>query len=80
MLDDVAWVLGLIRSAKSGASRSMRWPVSRALVSAGAERLARIALAADDLREAGTVAELVLQVTPEGDEDSVRVELSDTPD
>jgi valyl-tRNA synthetase len=80
VLDDVAWALGQIRSAKSGASRSMRWPVLRAVVIASTDRLARIALAADDLKEAGTVADLVLQATPEGAEDSVSVELSDTPD
>ncbi len=38
VLDDVSWVLGQIRSAKSGASKSMRWPVVRATVYAGPDR------------------------------------------
>jgi valyl-tRNA synthetase len=80
VLDDVAWVLGQIRSAKSGASKSMRWPVSRAVVAASPDRLARIAQAAGDLKEAGTVADLVLQPAPDGSEDSVSVELSATAD
>jgi valyl-tRNA synthetase len=80
VLDDVAWVLGQIRSAKSGSNRSMRWPVVRAAVLAGPDRLARIAQAADDLKQAGAVADLVLQTTSDGEEDSVSVELSDTPD
>ncbi|MDQ6613867.1 MAG: valine--tRNA ligase [Actinomycetota bacterium] len=77
VLDDVAWVLGQIRSAKSGSSKSMRWPVARATVVAGADRLARMARAADDLKEAGTIAELVLQERAADGEDSVEVELAE---
>jgi valyl-tRNA synthetase len=61
VLDDVAWVLGQIRSAKSAAGKSMRWPVGRVTVTASAEQVARIASAADDLTQAGRVADLVLQ-------------------
>jgi valyl-tRNA synthetase len=79
LLEDVTWVLGQIRSAKSAASRSMRWPVQRVTVRADGERLAHVAQAADDLKEAGTVAELVLEEGPPGGEDSVAVELADAP-
>ncbi len=75
VLADVGWVLGQIRSAKSGASRSMRWPVTRAVVVAPPDRLARIAQAADDLKEAGTVAGLVLRECSGEEEASVEVEL-----
>jgi valyl-tRNA synthetase len=78
VVEDVAWALGQVRSAKSAASRSMRWPVARATVRAGAERLARIAQAADDLREAGAISELVLEDAGEGD-DAVDVELAESP-
>jgi valyl-tRNA synthetase len=79
VLDDVSWALGQIRSAKSAASRSMRWPVDRATVGARPDRLARIAQGADDLKEAGTINELILEEqTGEGD-DSVQVGLADSP-
>ncbi|MDQ1428260.1 MAG: valyl-tRNA synthetase, partial [Acidimicrobiaceae bacterium] len=77
VLDDVSWALGQIRSAKSAAGKSMRWPVSGATVIAAPERLARIRLGADDLREAGTVASLVFEAA-EGAEDSVVVELAES--
>jgi len=80
VLDDVAWVLGQVRSAKSAAGRSMRWPVGRVVVTASAERVARIASAADDLKQAGSVTELVLQPVDAGAEAgagaSVEVELA----
>jgi valyl-tRNA synthetase len=76
VLDDATWVVGQIRSAKSAASRSMRWPVARATVLATPERLARITQAADDLKEAGTIAELVLSERPDGTEDAVDVDLA----
>ena len=76
LLDDVGWVLGRIRSAKSGAKVSMRAPVERVTVVATAERLGRISQAADDLKEAGTVADLVLVESAEGAEDTVDVALA----
>jgi hypothetical protein len=54
----------------------MRWPVTRATVVAGADRLARIAQGADDLKQAGTITELVLREAPPGTDDSVAVELA----
>ncbi|HEY2302333.1 MAG TPA: class I tRNA ligase family protein, partial [Acidimicrobiales bacterium] len=72
-----AWVLGRIRSAKTEHKRSMRAPVDRAIVRVAAERVGELGLAADDLREAGTVAELVIEAAPEGAEASVVVELAD---
>ena len=71
-----AWVLGRIRSAKTEHKRSMRAPVDRAVVRVAAERVGELGLAADDLREAGTVAELVIEAAPEGAEASVVVELA----
>ncbi|HEX3426235.1 MAG TPA: valine--tRNA ligase [Acidimicrobiales bacterium] len=77
LLDDVTWALGQIRSAKSAARRSMRWPVTRVMVTASEERLAHLAACADDLREAGTVAELELVTAAPGVADSVDVELAE---
>jgi valyl-tRNA synthetase len=76
VLDDISWALGQIRSAKSGAGKSMRWPVTRATVIAPPERITRIRSGADDLREAGTVASLVFEPAVAGTEDSVVVELA----
>jgi valyl-tRNA synthetase len=71
-----AWVLGRIRSAKTEHKRSMRAPVERAVVRVGADKIAQLRLAADDLREAGTIADLVIEAAPDGTEDSVLVELA----
>ncbi len=60
LLDDVAAALSGVRKAKSDAKASMRAEVALALVSAPAAPLARIALAADDLRAAGSIADLQL--------------------
>ncbi|HEX3540375.1 MAG TPA: class I tRNA ligase family protein, partial [Acidimicrobiales bacterium] len=79
LVDDVAWVLGHVRSAKSAAKRSMRWPVARVTVVASPARIAGISLAADDLKEAGVVAELVLRDSgkdDDGADDGVDVELA----
>ena len=54
----------------------MRAPVDRAVVRVAPERVGELGLAADDLREAGTVAELVIEAAPEGAEASVVVELA----
>ena len=77
VLDDVMWALGQVRSAKSGASKSMRWGVDRATVFARPDRLARIAAGADDLKEAGAIADLVLTPAAEGADDSVEIALAD---
>jgi valyl-tRNA synthetase len=73
-----SWVLGRIRSAKTEHKRSMRAPVDRAVVRVGAQQVDKLRLAADDLREAGTVAELIIEAAPEGAEPSVLVELAAT--
>ena len=67
-----AEVLGEVRKAKSEAQRSMRADVTRVVVRDTAERLAALAAALDDVREAGRVAEVetVVDITP-----SIEVEL-----
>ena len=68
-----AEVLGAIRREKTAAKRSMRAPVRRLVVRDSAERLALLRSAERDVREAGGVAELVVE---EG-EPVVEVELGD---
>jgi valyl-tRNA synthetase len=51
-------VLRELRRAKSEAKASMRADISVATVTDGAERLAALALVADDVRDAGKVADL----------------------
>ena len=68
-------VLGAMRKAKSEAQRSMRAPVERLVVRDSAERIAALQLAIDDLKEAGSVRELVL--VPSADASDVEVELAD---
>jgi valyl-tRNA synthetase len=51
-------VLAEIRKAKSEAKRSLRTPADRVVVHDTAERLAALALAGSDLREAGKIREL----------------------
>ncbi|MCU1454685.1 MAG: tRNA synthetase valyl/leucyl anticodon-binding protein [Acidimicrobiales bacterium] len=55
-----AEVLGRVRKAKSDAKVSMRAEVATVVVSDTAERLAALGAAADDLRDAGKVADLTL--------------------
>ncbi len=69
-----AEVLGAVRKAKSDAKRSMRSEVDRVVVTASPDRLAALALAVDDVRDAGRVASL--EVT-EGGPFAVAVTLSD---
>ncbi|HLM64724.1 MAG TPA: valine--tRNA ligase [Acidimicrobiales bacterium] len=76
VLTVAAEVLGAVRKAKSEARRSMRTEVVRATVTDTPDRLALLALAADDVRSAGRVAELV---TVEGDALAVAVELAPEP-
>ncbi len=68
-------VLREVRRAKSEAKASMKAPVATATVSDTAERLAALALVADDLREAGAIAELH---TTEADGFAVAAELAPT--
>jgi len=74
VLEVVSEVLGQIRRAKTGAKRSMRAPVAVLTVTDGPERLAALARAEDDLRDAGGVVDLV---THQGDEATVDVVLAD---
>ena len=68
-------VLGAVRKAKSEAQRSMRAPVERVVVRDTPERIAALQLALDDLKEAGSVREVVL-VQSDGASD-VEVALAD---
>ena len=55
------WVLARIRTAKSERKLSMRAPVARVVVRDTEERLSLIRQVADDLREAGSVGEMVFE-------------------
>jgi len=66
-------VLTEVRRAKSEAKRSMRTPVLRVDVTDTSERLTALELAADDLKQAGVISELVVQT---GDAFAVSVELA----
>jgi valyl-tRNA synthetase len=55
VLDTAADVLGRIRKAKTEAKRSMKTPVARVVVSDTTDRLAALARAEADVREAGVV-------------------------
>jgi valyl-tRNA synthetase len=69
-----AAALGAIRKAKSDARVSMRAPVATAVVTEVESRLAAFEQAAEDVRNAGVVAELTAAV---GDEFGVAVTLAD---
>jgi valyl-tRNA synthetase len=58
-------VLAAVRKAKSEAKRSLRTPAERVVVHDTAERLAALAPAAADLREAGKIVVLTTEVGPE---------------
>jgi len=62
------------RKAKTTAQRSLRTEVARVVVTDTPERLAALAGGADDLREAGRIADLSLV---EGDESSVTITLAE---
>jgi valyl-tRNA synthetase len=68
-----AAVLGEVRKAKSEAKRSMRADIAAATVTDTPERLALLALAADDVRSAGRIASLA---TEPGEALAVTVELA----
>ncbi len=74
VLDRAAAVLGEVRKAKTTAQRSLRTDVASVVVTDTPERLAALAVAADDLREAGRVASLELV---EGESPSVVVTLAE---
>ncbi|MHB8671765.1 MAG: valine--tRNA ligase [Acidimicrobiales bacterium] len=59
LIELTAAVLGQVRRAKSEARRSMRAPVARVTVRDRPDRLALLAQAEADLREAGAIAELL---------------------
>jgi valyl-tRNA synthetase len=71
-----ATVLGAMRREKALAKVSLRAPVARLVVRDTPERLAKLTLAEDDLREAGSVEKLEVVDT---DEPSIEVELEDPP-
>ena len=73
VFDAVVDVLGAVRREKTNAKRSMRAPVVRLTVTDTPARLDALTLAVGDLRDAGTVGELVLA---EGTELKVEVELA----
>ena len=72
-------VLSSVRKAKSEAKVSMRADVSRVVVTAHAEVLARVQGGVEDLRAAGRIAELEL-VASVGSGDAVAVEVELAPE
>jgi valyl-tRNA synthetase len=62
LLEYSSWVLGEIRRAKTEARRSMRAPVERVVVRTNAKAAVTVALVADDLRGAGSVTEMLIEV------------------
>jgi len=76
VLEVAASVLGEVRKAKTVAQASMRAEVARVVVRDTPERLAALAGAADDVRDAGRIAELVSE---DSDQPSVTVELAPPP-
>ena len=79
LLEALGALLGDIRKAKTEAGVSLRAAVSAATVSASDDQAALIGLAADDLRQAGVIAELRFE--PAGPEapTSVDVRLAEQP-
>jgi valyl-tRNA synthetase len=71
-----AAVLGEVRKAKSEAKRSMRTEVAAAVVTDTPDRLALLALGADDVRSAGRIDALI---TEAGEALSVTVDLAPEP-
>jgi valyl-tRNA synthetase len=61
VLDVASAVLGEVRKAKTVAQTSMRTEVARVVVRDTPERIAALLAAADDVRDAGRIAELVTQ-------------------
>ncbi len=74
VLEVASAVLGEVRKAKTVAQVSMRAEVARVVVSDTGPRLAALAAAQDDVRDAGRITDLV---TEEADQPSVSVELAE---
>jgi valyl-tRNA synthetase len=64
VLDMTAWVLGEVRKAKTKAGLSMRARVAKLTVVDEPQRLALLVQAEGDLRDAGGIAELVMEPGP----------------
>jgi valyl-tRNA synthetase len=71
-----AAVLGAVRREKALAKVSLRAPVGQLIVRDTPERLAKLALAEDDLRDAGSIEKLEAL---EAEEPAIEVELADVP-
>jgi valyl-tRNA synthetase len=71
VLETVSDVLGAVRRAKTTAKRSMRAGVALLTVTDRADRLDALALATDDLRDAGGVGELITVIGTEAAVDVV---------
>jgi valyl-tRNA synthetase len=69
-------LLGEVRKAKTAAGVSLRAPVALVHVTARGDRLARLQVAMDDIREAGAIAELKWSETADTGAAGVRVELA----
>jgi valyl-tRNA synthetase len=65
ILDVAAQVLAAVRKAKTSERRSLRQPVARLTVEDTSDRLVALRAAEADLRQAGSIAELVLREAPE---------------
>ena len=76
LLVSASYVLGEIRKAKTNAKQSMRATASRVTVRASQSRLDEIALARQDITDAGSILELVLLVD-DADQITVSVELGE---
>ena len=63
IVDAISWALGEVRGAKTRAKRSMKTPVAAAVIRDTAARIDAIRAAEADLREAGGIADLTLEVT-----------------
>jgi len=68
-------VLGQVRRAKSEAKLSQRTPVARVVIRDTPERVRALRVAEDDLRDAGSIAELTYEAA---DELEVEVTLAET--
>ena len=66
VLATASWVLGEIRKAKTEAKRSMRAEVNGVVIRDTAERIVALRLAADDVRGAGRVGALEVEVGEPG--------------
>jgi valyl-tRNA synthetase len=75
-LDLAAWVLGKIRAAKTEHKLSMRAPVAQVVIRDTPERLELLGFVEADIREAGSVAQMLSEPMAEGAEPEVHVRLS----